>query len=105
MTSDLEAMKFNTAIAALMEFANEIVKPGATREDIITLIKLIAPFAPHLADEAWEKIGGQGFVIQPEWPQYTAAFTSDTEVTLAVQVNGKLCVARCDRLAGFRRQT
>jgi leucyl-tRNA synthetase len=98
-------MKFNTAIAALMEFANEIVKPGATREDIITLIKLIAPFAPHLADEAWEKIGGQGFVIQPEWPQYTAAFTSDTEVTLAVQVNGKLCVARCDRLAGFRRQT
>jgi len=105
VTSDLEAMKFNTAIAALMEFANEIVKPGATREDIITLIKLIAPFAPHLADEAWEKIGGQGFVIQAEWPQYTAAFTSDTEVTLAVQVNGKLCVARCDRLAGFRRQT
>ena len=90
VTGDLEAMKFNTAIAALMEFANEIVKPGATREDIITLIKLIAPFAPHLADEAWEKIGGQGFVIQAEWPQYSAAFTSDTVVTLAVQVNGKL---------------
>jgi len=90
LTNDLEAMKFNTAIAALMEYANELGKVGARREDLVTLIKLLAPFAPHLADEAWELLGEQGFVIQAEWPQYAPRLADDSEVTLAVQVNGKL---------------
>jgi leucyl-tRNA synthetase len=90
LTADLEAMKFNTAIAALMEYVNEISKSGATREDVITLIKLIGPFAPHLADEAWETLKEQGFVIESTWPQYTDALAIESEVTLAVQVNGKL---------------
>jgi leucyl-tRNA synthetase len=90
VTADLEAMKFNTAIAALMEYVNEIGRGGATREDMITLIKLVSPFAPHLADEAWETLGEQGFVIQKAWPKYADALATDSEMTLAVQVNGRL---------------
>ena len=66
-------MKFNTAIAALMEYLNEIAKPGAAREDVVTLIKLLAPFAPHLADEAWETLGERGFVLEAGWPPHDAA--------------------------------
>ena len=90
VTNDLEAMKFNTAIAALMEYVNEITKGSATREDLVTLVKLLGPFAPHLADEAWEALGEQGFVLQATWPQYIPALTGDAEMRLAVQVNGKL---------------
>jgi leucyl-tRNA synthetase len=90
VTNDLEAMKFNTAIAALMEYVNEIMKGSATREDLVTLVKLLGPFAPHLADEAWEALGEQGFVLQATWPQYIPALTGDAEMRLAVQVNGKL---------------
>jgi leucyl-tRNA synthetase len=90
VTKDLEAMKFNTAIAALMEYLNEIMKGSATREDLVTLVKLLGPFAPHLADEAWEALGERGFVIQAAWPQYVPALTGDAAMKLAVQVNGKL---------------
>jgi leucyl-tRNA synthetase len=90
VTADLEAMKFNTAIAALMEYVNELGRGAVTREDAITLVKLIGPFAPHLADEAWETLGQKGFVIEAAWPQYTDALATDAEVTLAIQVNGKL---------------
>jgi len=61
VTADLEAMKFNTAIAALMEYVNDLSKGGVTRDDAITLAQLTAPFAPHVADEAWEMLGQQGF--------------------------------------------
>ena len=90
VTNDLAALKFNTAIAALMEYVNEIMKRGATREDLVTLAKLLGPFAPHLADEAWEALGEQGFVIQTTWPQYESALAGDAEMRLAVQVNGKV---------------
>jgi leucyl-tRNA synthetase len=90
VTNDLEAMKFNTAIAALMEYLNEIMKGNATREDLVTLIKLLGPFAPHLADEAWEVLGEKGFVIQATWPQYVSSLAGDAEMRLAVQVNGKV---------------
>jgi len=86
---DLERMAFNTAVAAMMEYLNELGH-GASREDVLTLIKLVAPFAPHLADEAWEKMGEQGFLLQVPWPSYDEALTIDAVVTLGVQVNGKL---------------
>jgi len=89
VTADLEAMKFNTAIAALMEYVNDLSKGGVTRDDAITLAQLTAPFAPHVADEAWEMLGQQGFVIETAWPQYADAFAIESEATLAVQVNGK----------------
>ena len=90
VTQDLEAMKFNTAISAMMEYLNELASGGATREDLTTLIKLLGPYAPHLGDEAWEKLGGQGFLIEQSWPAFDEALTQDAVLTLAIQVNGKL---------------
>jgi leucyl-tRNA synthetase len=90
VTHDLESMKFNTAIAGMMEYVNELVAKGASREDLLTLVKLAGPFAPHLGDEAWERLGEKGFLIQAEWPKHDEALTIDAVVTLAVQVNGKL---------------
>ena len=89
VTNDLERMQFNTAIAGMMEFLNELVG-GAAREDLEVLIKLVGPFAPHLGDEAWEKLGGQGFLIQTTWPTYDNALTEDSTATMAVQVDGKV---------------
>jgi leucyl-tRNA synthetase len=93
VTSDLDHLKFNTAIAALMEYVNELTPVGATSEDLRTLIKLVSPFMPHLGDEAWEQIRTDPdppFLIQAAWPTYDDALTIDAVVTLAVQVNGKL---------------
>jgi leucyl-tRNA synthetase len=89
VSADLDRMAFNTAIAAMMEYLNELSR-GATREDLLTFIKLVAPFAPHLADEAWEKLGQKGFLLQVAWPTYDEALTIDAVLTLGVQVNGKL---------------
>jgi leucyl-tRNA synthetase len=90
VSADLERLQFNTAIAALMEYVNELTSRGASNEDLVTLVKLVGPFAPHLGDEAWQKLGHQGFLIQQSWPTYDEAVTQDTIVTLGVQVNGKL---------------
>jgi leucyl-tRNA synthetase len=90
VTCDLEAMKFNTAIAAMMEFINELVANGASKEDLLTFVKLISPYAPHLGDELWEMLGGKGFVVEARWPAWDEAMTLDSVVTVVVQVNGKL---------------
>jgi leucyl-tRNA synthetase len=88
--TDIERMQFNTAIARLMEYVNELTSNGATKEDLETLIKLISPFTPHIADEAWEKLGNKGFVINEKWPSYKEELTCEENVTIVVQVNGKL---------------
>jgi leucyl-tRNA synthetase len=90
VSGDLDRMAFNTAVAAMMEYLNVLTSSGATREDLLTLIKLVGPFAPHLGDEAWEKLGQQAFLLQVPWPSYDEALTIDAVVTLGVQVNGKL---------------
>jgi leucyl-tRNA synthetase len=93
VSNDLDRMQFNTAIAALMEYVNELSATGAntaSREDLLTLIKLVAPYAPHLGDEAWERLGEKGFVLEATWPTYDDALTIDERVTLGVQVDGKL---------------
>jgi leucyl-tRNA synthetase len=90
VTADLERLQFNTAIAALMTYTNELTAKGSTREDLVTLVKLVGPFAPHLGDEAWERLGGKGFLLEQEWPAFDVALTVDAQVTYAVQVNGKL---------------
>ena len=92
VTADLERMQFNTAVAAMMELVNELTaQPGTTtREDLLTLIKLIGPYAPHLADEAWERLGEKGFLLQAGWPTYDDALTRDATVTLGVQIDGKV---------------
>jgi leucyl-tRNA synthetase len=90
VTADLERLQFNTAIAALMTYTNELTSKGGTREDLTTLVKLVGPFAPHLGDEAWERLGGTGFLLEQSWPPFDVALTVDALVTYAVQVNGKL---------------
>jgi leucyl-tRNA synthetase len=91
VTNDLERMQFNTAIAAMMEYLNALSgTPGATREDLVTLIKLVGPYAPHLGDEAWAHLGEAGFLLEASWPAFDDALTIDETVTIGVQVDGKL---------------
>jgi leucyl-tRNA synthetase len=87
---DLERMQFNTAVARLMEYVNALVSGGASGEDLAILVKLLAPYAPHIADEAWERLGRSGFVVNETWPVYDEALTQSGQVTIVVQVNGKL---------------
>ncbi|MDB4982020.1 MAG: leucyl-tRNA synthetase, partial [Myxococcales bacterium] len=93
VTTDLERMQFNTVIAALMEYLNAMTEGGgstATREDLLTLVKLVGPYAPHLGDEAWERLGEKGFLLEAPWPTWDEALTIDATATLAVQVDGKV---------------
>jgi leucyl-tRNA synthetase len=97
VTEDVEAFKFNTAVAAMMEFANTLgaheEQAGSTpafHEATETLIQLLAPFAPHIAEELWARRGGDYSVHQQPWPAYDPALAADATVTLVVQVNGKV---------------
>jgi leucyl-tRNA synthetase len=83
-------MKFNTAVAAMMEFINELGAKGASKEDLLTFVKLVSPYAPHIGDELWEMLGGKGFLVETPWPEWDEALTLDSVVTIVVQVNGKL---------------
>jgi leucyl-tRNA synthetase len=89
----IEGLQFNKAVAQLYELTNAIEKaaPSATRHEAVrTLIKLAAPAAPHLAEEAWATLGESGMIADAAWPSFDPALLVDDEVTLAVQVNGKL---------------
>jgi leucyl-tRNA synthetase len=90
VTADLERMQFNTAVAAMMELVNELTAKGATREDLVTLVKLVGPYAPHLGDEAWERLGEKGFLLEASWPLHDEALTRDATVMLGVQIDGKV---------------
>lgn len=91
VSNDIEEMKFNTAIAALMGLINEIFDHGSlTKDELITFTKLLCPVAPHLCEEIWEKVGGKGFLALAPWPKYDEAKTIDSTVEIAVQINGKL---------------
>ena len=86
VTDDIHRCSFNTAVAALMEYVNELYKVGVEPADIETLAKLLKPFAPHLACEMLEKIG----VTDDEWPVWDDNYLVDDVVEVVVQVNGKL---------------
>jgi leucyl-tRNA synthetase len=91
--SNIEALAFNKAVANIYELANAIEKapPSAARgEAVETLVRLVAPMAPHLAEQAWAALGQEGLVADAEWPHSDPALLVDDEVTIAVQVNGKL---------------
>lgn len=91
VSNDIEEMKFNTAIAALMGLINEIFDQGSfTKDELVIFIKLLCPVAPHLCEEIWEKIGGKGFLALSSWPDYDEAKTIDSTVEIAVQISGKL---------------
>lgn len=91
VTSDIDTMKFNTAIAAMMAFVNEVYECGTlTKNELETFIKLLNPFAPHLTEEMWQYLGNNTLVSLAKWPEYDESKTIDDTVKIAVQVNGKL---------------
>ena len=85
VTTDIYKCQFNTAVAALMEYVNELYKTSASKEDLIALAKLLKPFAPHLASEMLEKLGSDD-----EWPKWDEKYLVSEKVEIVVQVNGKL---------------
>ncbi len=91
VSSDIEEMKFNTAIAAMMGLVNKIAEVGEiTKDELMVLVRLLCPFAPHICEEIWEKLGGDGLCSVAPWPEYDEAKTIDDTVTIGVQVNGKM---------------
>ena len=94
VTADIDDLKMNTAIAALMAMVNEFYTNGLTRGDLEQLMLLLSPFAPHMVEEMWELTGYAAktgkMAMQMPWPTYDEAKTVDTHVDMAIQVNGKL---------------
>jgi leucyl-tRNA synthetase len=89
----LDGLQFNKAVAQLYELVSAIEKatPSQSRRTAVrTLVRLVAPMAPHLAEESWAVLGGDGLVAMAAWPTFDSAMLVDDQVTLAVQVNGKL---------------
>lgn len=83
-------LKFNTVIAQLMIFVNEATSaPILPREILCTFIKILSPYAPHIAEEIWEKLGNDGFVANAEWPKFDEDQCIESEITIVVQINGK----------------
>lgn len=91
VTEDIETMSFNTAISAMMILVNELYKAECRSEMALKpLVQILAPFAPHLAEELWEKMGGEGLCSLAPWPKYDSTLVADDTVTIGVQVNGKM---------------
>ncbi|MBQ7377073.1 MAG: leucine--tRNA ligase [Clostridia bacterium] len=91
VTADIDDMKFNTAIAAMMAFMNEVYEVGSiTAEELSTFATILSPFAPHIAEEVYEAMGNKGLVSLAQWPSYDEEKTVDQTVEIAVQINGKL---------------
>lgn len=91
VSDDIEELKFNTAIAALMSLINEIYAAGKiTIKEFQTFLTLLNPFAPHLTEELWEKAGFDGIIATAKWPEYDESKIVDNEIEIPVQINGKL---------------
>lgn len=91
VSEDIENMKFNTAIASLMTLLNEIYEVGSiTKGELKVFVKLLDPFAPHVCEEIWEKLGGEGFLALAQWPEFDEAKTVDATIEVPVQICGKL---------------
>ena len=91
VSSDFETLKYNTAIAAMMSLINDFYKAGkVTRDEFKTLLILLNPVAPHMTEELWQIMNYGGRLYQTSWPTYEEAKTVESEVEIAVQVNGKV---------------
>ena len=90
VSEDIEAMKFNTAIAALMSLVNDFYANGASRGDMKALLLMLSPFAPHMCEELWEMAGYGGQVCLQTWPEYDESKTVAATTQMAVQVSGKV---------------
>lgn len=91
VSQDIEDMKFNTAIAAMMTCLNEINEVGSlTKDELSVFLRLLCPFAPHLCEEMWEQLGGEGLCSTAQWPDYDESKCVDDEIEIAAQVNGRV---------------
>jgi leucyl-tRNA synthetase len=93
VSEDIEGFKLNTAVSAMMILANKIqeVHPeGISQEAFGAFLKLLAPFAPHLAEELWQIVGNKGSIFEQPWPNYQEEFIRDETIELVLQVNGKV---------------
>ena len=91
VTSDIEMFSYNTSISAFMVAVNELSQQKCSSRTVLqTLPILIAPFAPHIAEELWEALGGEGSVCDAKWPRYEEKYLVETSVKLGVQFNGKV---------------
>jgi len=89
---DISRLSYNTAVAAMMEYMNVLRKGERTpqRDEVLPLIPLVSPFAPHIAEELWEQTGGTGSVFDSAWPSFDARLALDDSIELVIQVNGKV---------------
>ena len=91
VTERIDQMKFNTAVSSMMTYVNYLSNmekiPAQMYE---TLLKLLAPFTPHIAEEMWARLGHSSFIVEQDWPQGDAKLAEDNVVTLGVQMNGKM---------------
>lgn len=91
VSEDIEAMRFNTAVSSLMIFVNELDKhEKISQKEFETLLLLLAPFAPHMAEELWHQLGHTDSIHKEKWPEYDKAKLVSDEVTIVVQINGKV---------------
>ena len=91
VTQDIEAFSYNTAISAFMICTNELSALKCQNKEVMkTLVILIAPFAPHMAEELWEQLGGEGSVCDANWPKWNEEYLVENQIKLGVQFNGKI---------------
>ena len=91
VTDDIEDMHFNTAISQMMIFVNTVKEQGSiSKESFVTFLRLLCPFAPHLANELYEQLGGKEFLEQQVWPTHNPELAKEEIISIAVQVNGKV---------------
>jgi leucyl-tRNA synthetase len=91
VSADIEAFKFNTAISQMMIFVNEVEKHDAVNPELLeTFVKILSPFAPHLSEELWEKMGNKKLITLEKWPTHDPKLAAEEEITLVVQINGKV---------------
>ena len=89
VSEDIEAFKFNTAIAGLMELVNAIYQSGADKEVFSQLVVLISPIAPHFSEELWQSLGHSESITRAEWPRADESLLTEENITVVIQVNGK----------------
>jgi leucyl-tRNA synthetase len=91
VTEDLERLHFNTAISRMMELSNELTKrENRPRSVLESLVEMLGPFAPHLAEEMWEALGHEDRLVDRPWPVFDATKIEEEEIEIVVQINGKL---------------
>ena len=91
VTEDIQEFKYNTAISAVMEYVNTLSQKGASNNNLEVLVKLLAPFTPHLAEEVWrEVLKNKDSIHISAWPKHDPKLIKEEKVTVVVQINGKL---------------